>query len=250
MRLFANGRIGITYNIPQSTAQVQRIFEKKKAKSEDFTFNVLSHHRRVAIDIKFLLAGHPFLFFGWEGGVELGDGGFIIATIGGGGGDVHPLFAVKYVRHKFADEECRWIVTVHNKAYVLFLATHKSAAYVVSGVAKVDVHVVAHLSCDFKGMFNEKLAESLSLIFGCDAKRSEGKDLLALSVLVLKPSLCIHNVSDDLAVKLKYECKLGDKVWVITHHVNVIMLTRAGDVNIPKRLACKFLNCSIIFFSF
>jgi len=70
-------------------------------------------------------------------------------------------------------------------------------------------------------MLDQELAELLSLIFGSNAKRPEGKYLLPHAVLVLKPCLRVHDIADDLsrlcwtrAVKLKHECQLWDEVGI------------------------------------
>ena len=49
----------------------------------------------MAIDIKLLLAGHPLLFLGREGGVKGFDRGGILAAIRSGAGDVHPIPAIQ-----------------------------------------------------------------------------------------------------------------------------------------------------------
>ena len=51
-----------------------------------------------------------------------------------------------------------------------------------SRIAEFNIDVVVHLARVLKGMLDEYLTELLSLIFGSDAKRSEGKDLLSLTV--------------------------------------------------------------------
>ena len=187
------------------------------------------------------MAGHPLLFFGWKCGIELGDGIFIVTAIGCSAGDIHPLFALKCALYKFCDEQCRGIVAWGNKADVLLFAAYKSTADIVSGIAEIDINIVAHLASDLKGMLNKDLAELLPLILWSDTKRTKGKDLLSFPVLVLKPSLCIHNISDDLAVLFENESKLGNKVWVVAHHMHKIVLARAGDVDVPERLSGKLL---------
>ena len=54
----------------------------------------------MAVDIKFLLARHSLLFLGRECGVKCLNSGGVIATVGSGGGDIHPLSAVKLLYHK------------------------------------------------------------------------------------------------------------------------------------------------------
>ena len=54
----------------------------------------------MAIDIELLLARHPLLFFRWECRVKGFDSGGVLTAIGGGGGNIHPLFAVECIRQK------------------------------------------------------------------------------------------------------------------------------------------------------
>ena len=175
---------------------------------------------------------------------------FILTAIGGSRGNIHPLLAVKRVRNKLRDEQSGGEVAVNHKADVLLFAAHKSTADVVARIAEVDVHIVAHFSCYLKGMLDQHFAELLPLIFGSNAKRPEGEYLLALTVLVLKPCLGVHDVADDLAVLFKYERKLGNKVGMRAHRMDEIMFVRARLVDIPKRLTGELFNCSIIFFGF
>ena len=99
-------------------------------------------------------------------------------------------------------------------------------------------------------MLDQHFAELLSLVFRCNAKRPKGEYLLAFTILIFKPSLRVHNVANDLAVKLKHKCKLGDKVGMRAHRMDEIMLVCARFIDVPKRLACKFFNCSVVFFCF
>ena len=204
----------------------------------------------MTIDIELLLARHPLLFFGWECGVESFDSGGVLTAIGGGGGNIHPLSAVKRAGDKLCNEQGGGEVTGGDKADVLLFAAHEAAADVVARIAEIDVHVVAHLARHLKGMLNQNLAELLPLIFGSNAKRPEGKYLTALTTLVLKPRLGVHDVADDLTVLFKHERKLGDKVRVIPHHMHKVMLVRARLVDVPKRLTGKLFNCSVVFFCF
>jgi len=182
----------------------------------------------MTIDIELLLAWHPLFFLGWKRGVEDFHGGDVLTAIGGSRRDMHPLLTVQHSGDKLAHEKGSRKVAVYHKADVFLLAAHKPTTDVVAGIAEVDVHIVAHLPCNLKGMLDQKLAELLPLVFGCNAKRPEGKDLLAVSAITLKPRLGVHDVADDLAVHLKHKCKLGYEIGVTTHHVNVIVLVRTG----------------------
>ena len=97
---------------------------------------------------------------------------------------------------------------------------------------------------------DKNLAELLALVHGSNTKRTEGKNLLAAAALIFKPCLGVHDVADNLAVKLKHKCKLWDEIGVVSHHVNVIMLVRTGLIDIPKRLTGKFFYGSVILFCF
>ena len=207
-----------------------------------------ANYRRMTIDIELLLARHPLLFFRWECRVKGFNSSGVFTAVGGGGGNIYPLSAVKCIRHKLTYEKCGREVPVHDEADVFLFTAHETTADIVARIAEIDVYIVTHFACYLKGMLDQYLAELLPLIFGCNAKRSEGEYLLTFAVLVLKPRLCVHNVADDLAVKLKHECKLGNKVGMMSHHVNVIMFVRARLVDVPKRLAGKLFNCSVVFF--
>ncbi len=112
----------------------------------------------MTIDIEFLLARHPRLFFGWKGRVEGFDRGDVLAAAGGGGRNVHPLFPVKRARHQLANKKCGRKIAVHDKADVLLFAAQKTASDVVRGIAEVDVPVIAHLPRRVKGMLDQHLA--------------------------------------------------------------------------------------------
>ena len=75
----------------------------------------------MAIDIELFLARHPFLFLGWKCGIEGFHSGGVLAAIGGGGGDIHPLFAVKRAGPELADKESRRVIAGNNEADILLL---------------------------------------------------------------------------------------------------------------------------------
>ena len=166
----------------------------------------------MAIDIEFLLARHPLLLLGREGCVKGFHSSGVLTAVGGGGRNVHPLFTVECIRHKLSYKQSSREVSVHDETDVLPFAAYETTADVVARIAEIDVHIVAHLASNLKGMLDQHFAELLPLIFGSNAKRSEGKNLLALAKLVLKSSLRVHDVAHNSAVKLEHECKLGDKV--------------------------------------
>ena len=109
-----------------------------------------ANYRRMTIDIELLLARHPLLFFGWECRVECFDSSGVLTAIGGGGRNVHPLFTVECIRHKLSYKQGSREVSVHDETDVLLFAAHKPTADVVTRIAEIDVHSVAHLSCNLK----------------------------------------------------------------------------------------------------
>ena len=200
----------------------------------------LADYGRMTIDIELLLAGHPFLFLGWEGGIK----GFhccgILAAIGGGTGNVHPLSAVQRTGHKLTNEKRCGEVAVHHKADILLFAADKATADIVARIAEIDVHIITHLACNFKGMLDQYFAEFLPLVFGCNTKRPKREDLFPVAIFVLKPGLCVHDVSDDLASQLQHKRKLWDEIRVRTHLMHIIMLIRTGLIDVPKCLTGQF----------
>ena len=115
---------------------------------------VLSDYRGMAVDIEFLLAGHPCLFFRGKACVEGLYRSGVFAAICGGAGDVHPLFAVENAGNKFADKKCRGEITGNDKADILLFAADESAADIVAGIAEIDVYIIPDFSCHLKRMLN------------------------------------------------------------------------------------------------
>ena len=86
----------------------QRKTTAEESHETSAAFLRLSDYRRMTIDIEFLLAWHPLLFFRWECRVERFNSGSILTAVGGGRWNVHPLFAVKRIRYKLRNEQgCR-----------------------------------------------------------------------------------------------------------------------------------------------
>ena len=88
-----------------------------------------SDHRRISVNIEFLLARHPFFLFGREGSIEGIDGGGVITAIGGGGGDIHPLLAVEHAGDELGNEQGSREIALADKADILLLAQAASEFY-------------------------------------------------------------------------------------------------------------------------
>ena len=100
----------------------------------------------MTIDIELFLTWHPFLFLGWECSVEGFHSGGVLAAIGGGTRNVHPLSAVQRAGNKLTNEKRCGEVAVHHKADILLFAADKPTADIVARIAKVDVHIISHLA--------------------------------------------------------------------------------------------------------
>ena len=209
-------------------------------------FKISAHHGRVAVNVELLLAGHPFLFFGRKLGIESGDGGVVLTAVCGGAGDVHPVFALQRAGDQFGHQQGGGEIAGDNEADIFLLTADKTAADIVAGVAEVDVHIVTHPAGRLEGMFDEHLAQLLPLEFRGNAERAKGEDLFALAVLVLQPGFGIHNIADDPAIQFQHEGQVGDKVGVGAHHVDEVMLVRAGLVDIPEGLPGQLLHSPVV----
>ena len=104
----------------------------------------------MTIDVELLLARHPFLFLRWKCSIEGFYCGGVLAAIGGGTGNVHPLSAVQRAGDKLADKKRCGEVAVHHKADILLFAADKPTADIVARIAEIDVHVITHLASNFK----------------------------------------------------------------------------------------------------
>ena len=82
----------------------------------------------MTIDVEFLLARHPFLFLWRESSVEGFHSGGVLAAIGGGRRDIHPLSAVQRTGDKLADKKRCGEVAVYHKADILLFAADKATA--------------------------------------------------------------------------------------------------------------------------
>ena len=200
----------------------------------------------MAVNEEFLLAGHPFLFLGRELGIECRNGGGILAAICGGTGDVHPVFALQGAGDQFGHQQGGGEIAGDDEADIFLLTADKTAADIVAGIAEVDVHIVAHPAGCLEGMLDEDLAQLLPLEFRRNTEGAEGEDLPALAVLVFQPGLGVHDVTDDPTFQFQHEGQVGDKVGVGAHHVDEVMLVRAGLIDVPEGLPGQFLHGPIV----
>ena len=210
----------------------------------------LSYHGGMAIDIKLLLAWHPFLFLFGEGGVKGGDRLGIVTAIGGGAGDIRPLFALQCIGDKLGDQQSRWEIALSYKADDLLFKAYEASGYVVTRITEVDIYVVSHFTRYCEGVLYQYFPQLLSLVLRRNAERAEGQYLLTLAVFLLKPSLGIHDIAHYLAVQFQNEGKLGNEVGMASHSVYEIMLVCARLVDVPERLSGQLLHRAIVLFGF
>ena len=128
----------------------QRKTTAEESHETSAAFLRLSDYRRMTIDIELFLAWHPLFLFRWESGVKGFDSICVLTAVGGGGGNIHPLFAVKHSGNKLCHKQSCGEVAGGDKADVLLFAAYETAADVVSGIAEINVHIVSHPSCYFK----------------------------------------------------------------------------------------------------
>ena len=119
----------------------------------------------MAVNIEFLLTGHPSLLLRREGGIKGLYCGGVIAAIGGGAGDIHPVLSGKRTGDQFRNQKRCRIVTGDNETDILLFAADKAPADIISGVSEIDVYIVTHLFRSFKGMLDEDLTIFLPLVF-------------------------------------------------------------------------------------
>ena len=65
----------------------------------------------------------------------------------------------------------------------------------------------------------------------------------------------LYNYSDTqcgewMERQAQHERKLRDKIWMISHHVYIVVLRRTGSINIPKSLPIQLFHSAIVFFCF
>ena len=101
----------------------------------------------MTIDIKLLLAGHPFLFDEWESSIKGFYGCSILAAILSSTGIFYPP----------AHRESALQQVTQRKNY---------PADIVTGIAEINIHIIPHLSGNFKEMYTPKCLKSLISFHG------------------------------------------------------------------------------------
>ena len=95
----------------------------------------------MAVDIEFLLAGHPLLFFVWESCVKIFHSDGVFAAIGGSTCDIHPVFARQRTGNQLCYQQGCGKITGNNEAHVLLFAANEPTADVVTRIAEIYVHI-------------------------------------------------------------------------------------------------------------
>ena len=119
----------------------------------------LSNYRRMTVDVKFLLAGHPCLFLCRKFRVKGLHSYRVFAAIRGGARNVHPVFSVQHTGNKLTDQKSSGEVSGNEKAYIFLFFAYETSAHIVAGVTKVDIYIVGEKEVTTLGGENMTRAE-------------------------------------------------------------------------------------------
>jgi len=95
------------------------------------------------------------------------------------------------------------------------------------------------LDCDLYRLFNQRRSNAIFLITGMYAYWPECYCFHYFINFVYNMGLHIHYVSNYFIVDYGYKIQFLDKVFMVSHDMNQIMLVAAWNKEIPKRLPCN-----------
>ena len=195
----------------------------------------------MGVNEKFLLAWLPRLDLRRKELIKLRNSPGVAAWLIGVIGMIKPLSAVKRViAERFYKQRSRENIAL--KADVVSFAAFISARDVIIRISEINNGIISKLFHDLKGVFKENPAVSPALIVRVDADRTHRNDGLYIAVFVCKLGFCVHHTADDLSVRLDNMSKLRDKILMLSHHMDEIVLVTAWEAQIPERLPGKLLN--------
>ena len=196
-----------------------------------------------------LLAWLPALQLWREERIELGNSLLVVARSVNIGRVIEPLSAVESTVGQLFDEE-RGREDIPLEADVELLAALVAACDVVVGVAEVDHRIIAHIPSDSERMLKQSLADASALILGEHAQRTHSDDILHAALLIDEFSLAVHDSADDLTVSDGYEVELGDKIGVIAHYMDEVVLEAARHREVPESLTSEIFDFTEVVFVF
>ncbi len=203
----------------------------------------------MTMDVEFLLTWLPCFDFGRKLRVELFNSFFVFAGSIGIALIVVPLAAVQSAfRQLLYQQSSRENITF--KAHVVLLAAFIATSHIVIGIAEIYDGIVAHFSAKGKSILKESLANALTLIIGMHTEGTHCKDGLFISFLVFEQTFAVHNAAHDLSADFEYMSKLRDKVLVVTHNVDEIVLAASGNTEIPESFTVEIFYFTVVVFSF
>ncbi len=85
---------------------------------------------------------------------------------------------------------------------------------------------------------------------GKDTDRAEREGFFFCPAFVSQFRFCVHNIPDNLAVKLDYKIQCGDEIFMPAHDMDEVMFHAAFHIKVIKCFSCDFFNCFIICFCF
>ena len=125
------------------------------------------------------------------------------------------------------------------QADMVFQAAFKSAAHIIVRGSEDHNRFKTELGSFLEGGFHQLFAIAHSLILGINADRTEGKNGLFFSIWIDQPGFCIHDISNDLAIQLKNQVQLREKIFVISDDMCQIVFMTAGNIQVPEGFPCE-----------
>src|SRR5574344_2775291 len=68
-----------------------------------------------------------------------------------------------------------------------------------------------------------------------------------LAFIVIKISLAVHHMTDNLSIFFHYKIQFLDEIWILAISVKYKMLSTSRTIYVPKGLASKILHLTIVF---
>ncbi len=182
----------------------------------------------MGVNVEFLLTWLPCLDFWRKLFVKFRNSLSIFAWFVDVTGAIKPLSAVESViAEDFHKQRSRENIAL--KTHVVLFAAFVSTGNVIVGIAEIYNHVISHFLYDLEGVFKESLTVSHALKIRVNAKRSHSDDWLYIAVFISEFGFCIHNTADNSAVCFNDVRKLRNKILMLSHHMDKVMLIAAGN---------------------
>jgi hypothetical protein len=110
----------------------------------------------------------------------------------------------------------------------------KTTGHIIARISKNDDGIIPQFTGGGKGMFQKLFSIAFALIVGMNADRAEGKNGFAVALLIHQPRFGVHDIADQLTVQFQNEGQFREKIRMVSHLVDKIMLFAAGAILIPE----------------